>query len=65
MRKIETDITPKQLRDAAKTVRELDDFLDKCGRDGVLDLMGFDLEYLASQFDETAGELESIRDGDQ
>lgn len=57
--KITTDITPQQLRDAAESAQELEDFLNRCGRDGVLDLIGFDLPWLAEQFDKAAGRLES------
>ena len=55
--KIKTDITPEQLREAAEAARNLDEFLDKCGRDGVLSLMGFDLDWLADKFDEAADRL--------
>ncbi len=57
--KIRTDITPQQLRNAAETALNLDEFLDKCGRDGVLSLMGFDLDWLAGKFDEAAERLET------
>jgi hypothetical protein len=52
-----SDITPQQLREAAEAARNLDEFLDKCGRDGVLDLMGFDLPWLAEKFDQAADRL--------
>lgn len=55
--KTKTDITPQQLRDAAEIALKLDEFLDKCGQDGVLNLMGFDLPWLAEKFEEAADKL--------
>ena len=56
-KKTKSDITPRQLREAADSARNLDEFLDKCCRDGVLDLMGFDLPWLAEKFDQAADRL--------
>jgi hypothetical protein len=59
--KVKTEITPQQLRDAAEAAIKLDEFLDKCGQDGVLWLMGFDLPWLAEQFEAAADKLEADR----
>jgi hypothetical protein len=58
--KDETNITPQQLREAAEAALQLDEFLDKCGQDGVLSLMGFDLDWLARKFDEAADRLDRL-----
>jgi hypothetical protein len=54
----DTRITPEQLRQAAQSALELHEFLDRCGREGVLWLIGFDLDYLAAQFTEVADRKE-------
>jgi hypothetical protein len=51
-------ISPTQLRDAATMARHLDDFLGKCIEQDVLFLMGFDLDYLARQFEGAARKME-------
>jgi hypothetical protein len=57
MAKIKTDITPQQLRAAARAAWKLDAFLERCNRDGVFFLVGFDLDYLADQFNKAADRL--------
>jgi hypothetical protein len=54
MSKTKTDITPQQLRDAAEQARQLDEFIDKCNRDRLFFLIGFDLPWLAEQFEDAA-----------
>jgi hypothetical protein len=51
------DTLPTQLRVAARDTRHLSEFLDKCLEDGVLFMTGFDLDYLADQFDTAADNL--------
>jgi len=54
-----TDITPEQLRKAARWAWRLDALLDKAQQDNVMPLMvGFDLDYLAAQFKVAAKRLE-------
>jgi len=54
-----TDITPEQLRKAARWAWRLDALLTKACDDGVMPLMvGFDLDYLAVRFKEAAKQLE-------
>jgi len=60
MKKIKTDITPQQLREAAEMALKLDEFLDKCNREGVLALMGFDLDFLANRFENAVRRVEAI-----
>lgn len=55
-----TSLNPKQLHEAADRARELDELLGECGEANLLPLMiGFDLDYLADQFDTAAVELET------
>lgn len=51
-------VTSEQLRAAATSALELDEFLEKCSRNRVLCLMGFDLDWLAEQFTKTADRLD-------
>ena len=54
-----TDITPWQLRKAARWALRLGALLDKAAEDGVMPIyMGFDLDWLAGRFEEAADRLE-------
>lgn len=53
-----TLISPQELRDGAAKARELDDLLDRAGRAGLLDLMGFDLPWLADRLEQAADGIE-------
>jgi hypothetical protein len=59
-KKIDTDITARQLRAAARAAWKLDAFLERCNDDKVLSLMGFDLDWLADQFNKAADDIDPI-----
>lgn len=51
-------LTPELCRAAARAVRFADEITDRLNEAGRIDVMGFDLDYLASVLDDAARELE-------